>query len=61
MLVKAGAGVLRFDAAARPLTEGEALRHLVHEDGLLRVPVLVRGDLLVRGFTEALYAEALDD
>jgi hypothetical protein len=36
------------------------VRHLVHEDGLLRVPVLVLGDLVVRGFSDALYREALD-
>jgi hypothetical protein len=36
-----------------------AVRHLVHEDGFMRVPVLILGDLLVRGYTEALYAEAL--
>ena len=32
--------------------------HLVHEDGFMRVPVLVLGDLVVRGYTEALYVEA---
>jgi len=34
-------------------------RYLVHEDGFLRVPVLLVGDLLVRGYTEELYLEAL--
>jgi hypothetical protein len=33
----------------------------VHEDGFMRVPVLVRGDLIVRGYTEALYRDALGD
>lgn len=37
------------------------LAYLVHEDGLLRVPVLVLDDLVVRGYTEALYREALGD
>jgi hypothetical protein len=32
---------------------------LVHEDGLMRVPVLLAGDRLVRGFTPALYERAL--
>jgi len=31
--------------------------YLVHEDGFMRVPVLVMADLLVRGYTEALYHE----
>lgn len=56
LLVKSGDGVLRVDA---PLGEADIARHLVHEDGFLRVPVLVLGDVLVRGYTEALYREAL--
>lgn len=32
-------------------------RYLVHEDGFMRVPVLVLDDLLVRGYTDSLYAE----
>jgi hypothetical protein len=31
----------------------------VHQDGFLRVPVLVNDGLFVRGYTEALYREAL--
>ena len=38
----------------------ETAKYLVHQDGLLRVPVLVIGDVLVRGYTDALYREALD-
>ncbi len=56
LLVKSGDGVLRLDA---PLADADIVRHLVHEDGFLRVPVLVLGDVLVRGYTEALYREAL--
>ena len=33
--------------------------YLVHEDGWMRVPVLIDGRLLVRGYTEALYEAAL--
>jgi hypothetical protein len=47
------------DARRRPLDDAGVERHLVHEDGFMRVPVLVIGDLLVRGYTDALYAEAL--
>jgi hypothetical protein len=56
LLVKSGDGVLRVDG---PLSDDVIARHLVHEDGFLRVPVLVLGDVLVRGYTEALYREAL--
>ena len=58
LLVKAGRGVERFEA---PIREADVLRYLVHEDGLLRVPVLVLGDVVVRGYTEDLYREALAD
>jgi arsenate reductase-like glutaredoxin family protein len=58
-LVKAGSEVVRRDRAVAPVSDAEALRLLLHEDGLLRVPVLVLGDLLVRGFTDDLYREAL--
>ncbi len=57
LYVKAGAGILRLDA---PFTEADVVRHLLHADGFLRVPVLVLGDVLVRGYTEELYREAVD-
>jgi len=49
-VVKVGGGTLRFDAAQNPLSRAEAEAYLVHEDGFLRVPVLVVGDLIVRGY-----------
>jgi arsenate reductase-like glutaredoxin family protein len=58
LLVKSGDGVHRLDA---PLSDADIVRHLVHEDGFLRVPVLVLGDVLVRGFTDALYRAALGE
>jgi hypothetical protein len=42
-----------------PLGEPDVTTYLLHEDGFLRVPVLVVGDLVVRGYTDALYEEAL--
>lgn len=57
LFIKAGQETLRFD---RPLSEEQAAAYLVHGDGLMRVPVLVWDDLLVRGYTEELYEEALD-
>lgn len=55
-----GQDIVRFDRAQHPLSEDQALAYLIHRDGLMRVPVLVRDDLLVRGYTEELYREALD-
>ncbi|HEU5321546.1 MAG TPA: ArsC/Spx/MgsR family protein [Methylomirabilota bacterium] len=59
LLVKTGDGFVERDAAAEPVDEAQALRWLLHEDGLLRVPVLVLGDTLVRGYTDELYERAL--
>ena len=59
LLIKTGADVVRLDADREALDDAGAERYLVHEDGFMRVPVLILGDLLVRGYTEALYAEAL--
>jgi hypothetical protein len=34
-------------------------RHFIHEDGMMRVPVLMAGDVAVRGFHPDLYQQAL--
>ena len=59
ILAKAGLQVVRLDATRGPITDADVERYLVHEDGFLRVPLLIMSDLLVRGFTEDLYREAL--
>jgi arsenate reductase-like glutaredoxin family protein len=59
LLIKSGGDVVRVDVEGGPLDDARAARYLVHEDGFMRVPVLVVGDLIVRGFTDALYTEAL--
>jgi arsenate reductase-like glutaredoxin family protein len=58
-LVKTASGFVQRDAAREPVSEAQALAWLLHEDGLLRVPVLVWGDMLVRGYTDDLYERAL--
>jgi arsenate reductase-like glutaredoxin family protein len=58
-LVKTGTGFVQHDAAREPVSEAQALEWLLHEDGFLRVPVLVWGDMLVRGFSDELYERAL--
>lgn len=41
-------------------TSDETLRrYFIHEDGRMRVPVLLAGEVAARGFTPALYREAL--
>jgi len=54
--VKTGDTITRLDG---PLSDADIAKYLVHQDGFLRVPVLIAGDLFVRGWTEALYREAL--
>jgi arsenate reductase-like glutaredoxin family protein len=58
-LVKRGAEIVELDRAQRPVGDADVLTLLLHEDGLLRVPVLLVNDLLVRGYTEDLYRRAL--
>jgi hypothetical protein len=60
LLIKTGADVVRLDTDRQSLDDSGAERYLVHQDGFMRVPVLILGDLLVRGYTEELYAEALE-
>lgn len=59
LLAKSGEDIVRLDAARAPLTDADAERYLLHPDGFLRVPVLVMGSLIVRGYTDDLYREAL--
>ena len=58
-LIKRGAEIVEFDRARQPVGDADVLSLLLHDDGLLRIPVLVVGDLLVRGFTDELYQRAL--
>jgi len=60
LLIKVGQEIVRLDRERDVITEEQARAYLVHEDGLMRVPVLVRDELLVRGYSEELYREALD-
>jgi arsenate reductase-like glutaredoxin family protein len=60
LFIKVGQEILRVDPARDAMTEEQARAYLVHDDGLMRVPVLVWNDLLVRGYTEELYREVFD-
>jgi len=59
--VKVGQEVLHFRRDERPMSQWEMADYLVHEDGWMRVPILVDGGLLVRGYTETLYQRALGE
>jgi arsenate reductase-like glutaredoxin family protein len=59
LLLKTATDVIRVDADHTSFDDPRVARALVHEDGLMRVPILVVGDVLVRGYTEELYAEVL--
>ncbi len=57
LLVKSGSEVKELDAEKTP--REDLLRVLIHEDGFLRIPVLVIDDTLVRGWNEDAYRAAL--
>ena len=61
LLVKTRQGTVRLDTRTKPLSDDDVATYLIHPDGFLNVPVLVRGDLLVRGYTDDLYREALGE
>ena len=54
--VKLGDTLTRLEG---PFTDAELAKYLVHDDGFMRVPVLVDGDVIVRGYSDALYRDAL--
>jgi hypothetical protein len=54
LLVKSGDRIRRLAGA---LGDAEVAAALLHPDGFLNVPVLVLGELLVRGFTDELYRD----
>ncbi len=54
--MKVGSELRELDAAA---PREDLMRFLIHEDGFLRIPVLVVGDTLVRGWHEDAYRAAL--
>jgi len=56
-VIKTGTEIVRLEADRPALDDATVERYLVHEDGFMRVPVLVVDDLLVRGYTDSLYAE----
>ena len=54
--MKVGNEVREMDAKT---PREDLMRFLIHEDGFLRIPVLVVGETLVRGWHEEAYRTAL--
>ena len=57
LLIKTGDEIVRLEPDRSAPEDPAVERYLVHEDGFMRVPVLLVDDLLVRGYTDSLYAE----
>ncbi len=57
--VKIGGEIVRWDQREAAIPEADFRRAFVHEDGQLRIPVLIIGDVIVRGFDELTYATLL--
>ena len=57
--IKGRGGHLVLERGTATFTDEDLQRHFIHEDGLMRVPVLLVGDLAVRGFEPDLYRQAL--
>ncbi len=61
LYVKMGGEILRWEQREAAIPEDDLKRAFVHEDGKLRIPVLIVGDVIVRGFDELTYAKLLAD
>jgi len=59
LYVKIGGEIVRWEQSQAQIPQADLRRAFVHEDGQLRIPVLIVGDVIVRGFDEATYAMVL--
>ena len=59
LYVKIGGEIIRWDQREGEIPEADLRRAFVHEDGQLKIPVLIVGGVIVRGFDEATYATLL--
>ncbi len=59
LYVKIGGKIIRWDQSEGEIPEADLRRAFVHEDGQLRIPVLIVGGVIVRGFDEPTYAMLL--
>ncbi len=56
LYVKIEGEMLRWKRGQAEISEAVLQRAFVHEDGQLKIPVLVIGSVIVRGFDEPTYA-----
>jgi hypothetical protein len=59
LYVKIGNEMFRWDRGQAEISEADLKQAFVHEDGQLRIPVLIVGDVIIRGFHEPSYAVLL--
>lgn len=57
--VKWEGSILTWDQQESPVSEERLRQYFVHEDGGIRVPVLVVGEAIVRGYDEGTYRRVL--
>ncbi|MBI2902207.1 MAG: hypothetical protein HYY12_01280 [Candidatus Methylomirabilis oxyfera] len=53
--------MVKWDRDQAEIPETDLRRGFVHEDGQLKIPVLIVGDVIIRGFDEVTYASVLTD
>lgn len=51
--------VLSWDQEKSPASEERLRQYFIHEDGGIRVPVLVAGEAIIRGYDEETYRRVL--
>ena len=51
--------ILTWDQEQSPVPEGRLRLYFIHEDGGIRVPVLVEKEAIIRGFDEETYRRVL--
>ncbi len=57
--VKWEGNILTWDQEQSPVPEERLRLYFIHEDGGIRVPVLVAGETIIRGFDEETYRRVL--
>ncbi|MBI3015027.1 MAG: hypothetical protein HYY65_08235 [Candidatus Tectomicrobia bacterium] len=57
--VKWGKAIIHKNLESEPISPGDLRRYLIHEDGMMRVPVLILGDTLIRGYLPDMYEQVL--
>jgi len=59
--VKWGKATIQKNLESEAIPPQDLRRYLIHEDGKMRVPVLILGDALIRGYLPETYEKVLAD